>query len=141
MFQFNKKREQTLYLVVDHTGTTPNVEHDADSIHNKDRERGFFGSRYHFVITRSGELQTGRPLDLISPLTDVIDREAVMVVLVGGKNIEGEAEDNFTDAQRETLANLVASLKDTYPTLEVLGRREVRKQRTTGPALDLTPYR
>jgi N-acetyl-anhydromuramyl-L-alanine amidase AmpD len=61
--------------------------------------------------------------------------------LVGGKNIEGEAEDNFTEAQKEALKELITVSRISNPDLQVLGRKEIQKQRTTGPALDLTPYR
>ena len=97
--------------------------------------------RYHYVITREGEVQEGRTLDRVSPLTGVYDYESVTVCLVGGKNLEGEAEDNFTDAQKEALKQLITMSRKSHPNIQVLGRKEVRKQRTTGPALDLTNFR
>ena len=86
-------------------------------------------------------MQLGRTLDRVSPLTGVLDYQAVTVCLVGGKNIEGEAEDNFTEAQKEALKELITVSRISNPELQVLGRKEIQKQRTTGPALDLTPYR
>ena len=141
MYHKTKKRDETLYCIVDHTGTSPNIEIDAKNLDNRDRSKGFFGCRYHYVITRSGETQKGRDYDQVSPLTGVLDYYAMTVCLVGGKNIEGEAEDNFTEAQKEALKELITVSRISNPDLQVLGRKEIQKQRTTGPALDLTPYR
>jgi len=141
MYNNNKKRDETLYLIVDHSGTTPTIDIDVDNQDNRDRSKGFYGCRYHYVITREGEVQEGRTLDRVSPLTGIYDNESVTVCLVGGKNLEGEAEDNFTDAQKEALKQLITMSRKSNPNLQVLGRKEVRKQRTTGPALDLTPFR
>ena len=79
--------------------------------------------------------------DRVSPLTGVYDYLSIAVCLVGGKNIEGEPEDNFTDEQKAALKELITVSRKSYPELQVLGRKEVRRQRTTGPALDLTPFR
>lgn len=141
MYNNNKKREQTLYMIIDHTGTTPNIEIDAQNLDNRDRSKGYFGCRYHYVITRDGSVQTGRTLDRVSPLTGVYDYLSIAVCLVGGKNIEGEPEDNFTDEQKAALKELITVSRKSYPDLQILGRKEVRRQRTTGPALDLTPFR
>ena len=141
MYKNNKKRDETLYMIIDHSGTTPTIDIDVNNQDNRDRSKGFYGCRYHYVITRDGEVQEGRTLDRVSPLTGVLDHQSVTVCLVGGKNIEGEAEDNFTDAQKEALKQLITLSRNSNPNLQVLGRKEVRKQRTTGPALDLTLYR
>lgn len=141
MFNYNKKRENTLYLIIDHTGTSPNIELDATNIHNRDRAKGFYGNRYHYIITRSGEVQTGRPLDRISPLTGVLDQQAITVCLVGGKDLEGNPEDNFTDQQKQALRELITVSRNSHPNIEVLGRREVKRQRTSGPALNLDPFK
>lgn len=141
MFQHNKKRENTLYLIVDHTGTTSTINLDVTSINNSDRAKSFFGIRYHYVITRDGELQEGRTLDRVSPLTGVLDKDAVTLCLVGGKDLEGNPEDNFTVEQKQALRELITVLRSSHPDIEVLGRREVKRQRTSGPALDLDPFR
>jgi len=141
MYNNNKKRDETLYMIIDHSGTTPTIDIDATNQDNRDRAKGFYGCRYHYVITREGVVQLGRTLDRVSPLTGVLDYQAVTVCLVGGKNIEGEAEDNFTEAQKEALKELITVSRISNPELQVLGRKEIQKQRTTGPALDLTPYR
>lgn len=141
MFNYNKKRDNTLYLIIDHTGTSPNIDLDATNIHNRDRAKGFFGCRYHYVITRDGETQEGRTLDRVSPLTGVLDHNSITVCLVGGKDLEGNPEDNFTDQQKQALRELITVTRNLHPNIEVLGRREVKRQRTSGPALDLDLFR
>jgi N-acetylmuramoyl-L-alanine amidase len=141
MYNNNKKRTETLYMIIDHSGTTPTIDIDATNQDNRDRSKGFYGCRYHYVINRQGVVEEGRTLNRVSPLTGVLDYQSMTVCLVGGKNIEGEAEDNFTDAQKDALRELITVSRKSYPDLQILGRKEVRKQRTTGPALDLTSYR
>ena len=141
MYNNNKKRKETLYLVIDHTGTSPHNDIDAQELDNIDRAKSFYGCRYHYVIKRDGEVEEGRTLDRASPLTGVLEEESMTECLIGGKDLEGEPCDNFTDAQRLSLHILITNIRTTHPAIEVLGRREIKRQRTTGPALDLTPFR
>jgi N-acetyl-anhydromuramyl-L-alanine amidase AmpD len=60
---------------------------------------------------------------------------------VGGKDIEGTPEDNFTNQQKQALRELITLIRNSHPNIEVLGRREVKRQRTSGPALDLDLFR
>ena len=141
MFEHNKRRVQSSYMIIDHTATTDAVDMTFKDLDAQHRRRGFFGCLFHYIIRRDGVVEGGRPFDRISPLTNVLDETAITVVLVGGKDLDGEPVDNFTTEQREALHGLIHATKLTYPDIEVLGRREVRRQRTTGPALDLDPFR
>ncbi len=47
MFNNNKKRKETLYLVIDHTGTSPHNDIDAQELDNMDRAKSFYGGREH----------------------------------------------------------------------------------------------
>ena len=57
MYNNNKKRKETLYLVIDHTGTSPHNDIDAQELDNIDRAKSFYGCRYHYVIKRDGEVE------------------------------------------------------------------------------------
>ena len=141
MFEHNKRRVQTSYLIIDHTGTTDEVDLSFPEIDAQHRRRGFYGCLFHYIIRRDGVIEHGRTFDRISPLTNVLDETAITVVLVGGKDLDGEPVDNFTQEQREALRGLIDATKLSHPDIEVIGRREVRKQRTTGPAIDLEKFR
>lgn len=120
MFENTKKLDQPAkLLVIDQTFTAPNQQVPASLIEFKDRQAGYFGSRYHFIIQRDGLVEFGRPQDKQSPLSRVANAEALCVVLVGGKSPDGNPSRNFTEAQENALEGLVDLLRMKAPDLKV----------------------
>ncbi|PMH45964.1 hypothetical protein BCU68_09215 [Vibrio sp. 10N.286.49.B3] len=73
-------------------------------------ERHWRDIGYHFVITRSGEVQLGRPLNQTGAHVRGHNRANLGICLVGGVDEQLKAQDNFTTEQKEALWQLLTQL-------------------------------
>lgn len=135
------------YLAVHCSATPADGDFDASDIRRWHRERGFRDIGYHYVITRSGEVQKGRPDDMAGAHERKINRRSISICLVGGSPPTGSreyrrglGEDNFTPAQKTALAQLLLHLKEQHPDAEVIGHRDVQGVRKACPSFDVKPW-
>jgi N-acetylmuramoyl-L-alanine amidase len=90
------------------TATAPLRWRDID---RRDRKHGFRKCGYHWVISRDGLVERGRlnaEPSLHDSGTDV--QSAISICLIGGADANGAPQDNFTEAQRESLKKLVKEI-------------------------------
>ena len=86
--------------------------------------RGWRDIGYHYVIRRSGEVETGRPLEQIGAHVANYNSNSIGICLVGGISETGKAENNYEPKQWESLAALVARLKKQWPKAIIQGHRD-----------------
>jgi N-acetyl-anhydromuramyl-L-alanine amidase AmpD len=96
-----------------------------DEIDGWHRARGWNGVGYHAVVRRDGTIEFGRHFDEAGAHVKGQNYRSVGVCLVGGVNEDGNAEDNFSTEQMESLMAIVATLERAYPDAEVLGHRDL----------------
>lgn len=140
MFQSIINRDTTRYLILDQTYTNPNVLVPVSKIDFNDKRAGYFGCRFHYVIHRNGNLESGRPLEKQSPVSQVYNNSAICVALVGGRSHRGFPTDNFTPQQKETLADLVNVIRADHPDLEVLLKDDVISRKDRTMRFNVEPY-
>lgn len=135
------------YLAVHCSATPADRDIDVNDIRRWHRERGWRDIGYHYVITRDGEVQKGRPDDMVGAHEPKINRSSIAVCLVGGSPPIGSAEyrrgageDNFTPAQRAALADLLERLHTAHPNATVLGHRDVPGVRKACPSFDVKQW-
>ena len=85
------------------------------------RRQGWLAIGYHYVITRDGQLETGRDVTKQGAHVKNHNHESVGICLVGGVDENKEPENNFTDEQFNTLKQLLTGLSNAYPEAEVKG--------------------
>jgi len=117
------------YIVIHCTDTYASMDIGAKEIDQWHKTNGWAGIGYHFVIRRSGVIESGRPLDQsIFPGWQIKEgahvaghnSESVGVCLVGGK-----PDANYTAAQWGSLKTTVRFLKLCFSKAEVLGHRDL----------------
>ena len=140
-----RKRAKPLKIVIAQTGTTEQDEMTVVDIDYKDRRLGYFGCRYHYVITRDGDLQEGRPTDNTSSLYTPYDEHVISVCLVGGRDEGGELTDNFNSEQKQALREVIKKIRrdEGQPDLEIALLCNVAVSRSAhklGPMLDLSIF-
>jgi N-acetyl-anhydromuramyl-L-alanine amidase AmpD len=125
------------YLIVHCSATTPDMDVGRAEIERWHRERGFFAVGYHYVVRRDGTVEKGRPEDQPGAHAVGYNEKSIGVCLVGGvehfdknrnkrrEQDEFVARDNFTPAQKSSLATLLKDLKARYPQAAVLGHRDL----------------
>ena len=89
------------------------------------KNNGWKGIGYHAVIRRDGEVEFGRHFDDSGAHVKGHNFQSVGVCMVGGLDFDGNAEDNFTDAQFNSLDYVIGMLTRAYPDAEVLGHRDL----------------
>lgn len=130
------KRKSTDWLVVHCAATRPSQDIGAKEIFAWHRKNGFIAIGYHYVIRRDGTLETGRPDDVVGAHAVGANANSVGICMVGGVDDKLQPENNFTPAQFITLKSLLSTLKEKYPTAQVIGHRDVPGTKKACPSFD-----
>lgn len=102
----------------------------ADTIRQWHLDKGWSDIGYHYVITRSGDIQAGREESLIGAHARGVNANSVGVCLVGGvdANSKTRADCNFAHQQWAALKCLVHDLLQKYPNAKVAGHRDFARK-------------
>ena len=131
-------------FIIIHCADTPNDKYfDIEDIDRWHKEKGWSGCGYHFVITRDGKLQEGRPLDNdewlekdeIGAHAYGFNSKSVGICLIGGKDTDNNPSLDMTLVQDGTLFKLVARLLEQFPDVKVIPHSEVSEK--TCPNFDV----
>lgn len=79
---------------------------------------------YHYVIRRDGTVETGRPINLIGAHVAGHNTGSIGICLVGGVDMSGKPEANFTEDQWASLKRAVRIFKAEYPKATIHGHNE-----------------
>lgn len=120
-------RKNTKYIVVHSAATKADMDVDVREIDRWHRARGFLKIGYHYVIKRDGTLETGREESEVGAHCRGFNRISIGICIAGGIDDKGEAEDNFTHEQMETLRTLTFHLQASYPDAQIVGHRDIKK--------------
>jgi N-acetylmuramoyl-L-alanine amidase len=104
------------------------------------RQRGFLAIGYHFVIRRNGVIEKGRDETVIGAHVENHNATTIGICMVGGIDLMGKPEDNFTAAQYATLHSLLKELQARYPNTQVLGHRDFPKVAKACPSFDVRTW-
>lgn len=133
--------------IIIHCAATPNgrwnTAPDIDSWHD---DRGFerlpewrekFNPEYkaigyHFVIYTNGAIATGRHLDEIGAHAGGHNKYTIGVCLIG--------TDRYTIEQWQSLDDLIAKLRDRYPSAKIIGHRDLPDVHKTCPGFDVARW-
>lgn len=122
-------RKATDLIVVHCSATPPSQDIGRVEIDRMHRARGFLQIGYHFVIRRGGLVEYGRPQSTVGAHVEGHNATSVGVCMVGGVNAAGQAEDNFTPAQKTSLSALLTELRTHYPAARIVGHRDLSPDR------------
>lgn len=113
-------------IVVHCSATRPSLDVRAIDIDRWHRARGWRGIGYHYVITRGGAVEPGRPEFQVGAHTQGFNSRSVGVCLVGGVAEDGRTvESNYTRAQWISLATLLRDLRSRYLKARICGHRDL----------------
>lgn len=79
---------------------------------------------YHKIIRRSGKIENGRPLHEIGAHVQSHNTHSIGICMVGGMDVNGKDDCNFTFAQYAALKRLCVELLESYPAATLHGHRE-----------------
>lgn len=120
-----KERATTEALFVHCSATRPEQAVGVREIRQWHKEQGWLDIGYHFVIKRSGEIEEGRPMMAVGSHVKDHNHNSIGVCLVGGINVNGQPEANFTPQQMESLRVVLGNLKDQFPEASIRAHHDV----------------
>ncbi len=93
-----------------------------DRIHKK---KGWSKIGYHFVIKEDGTREVGRKESEIGAHAYGYNRNSIGICYIGGLDSNGNPKDTRTDAQENSIIELLEELRAKYPEAEILGHRDL----------------
>jgi N-acetylmuramoyl-L-alanine amidase len=130
----------TIKLIVVHCAATPpDMDIGADEIRKWHTDKGWSDIGYHYVIRRSGDVETGRPESVKGAHTYGYNTNSLGVCMVGGVDAKGKPDSNFTANQYAALERTLHSLTAKYPSAEVAGHRDFDNGKAC-PSFDVNAF-
>tara|TARA_R100001440_G_scaffold75307_1_gene102202 strand:- start:6451 stop:6921 length:471 start_codon:yes stop_codon:yes gene_type:complete len=122
------------------SATPPSMDVDADTIkkwHTAEppNGNGWSDIGYHFVIGRSGEIESGRALDKVGAHVKGDNKFSIGICYVGGVDDDGQPSNNMSRMQRAAIVRIVRSLRIVLNTpLELVGHNDDPKTNKACPS-------
>lgn len=113
------KPEDVEYIIVHCSKTTAKQGDGLYTVERKCRMRGALSSGYHYIISRDGKVENGRPLDIAGNHTLGFNGRSLGVCIVG---MPGKA----TYPQKKALADLLGILREQYPDARAVTHEELQ---------------
>ena len=144
----NTSRDFTEF-VVHWTESFKNQNLTAEDIHEWHLDKGYTGIGYHFIITRSGMLQRGRPLNLIGDHAPEFNHNqfSIGIAFVGGFNCSTLTKnpdrflssESFTQSQWTTFDMFCEAFYTVLPAGQAWGHNDISNL-NTDPGFDVPSY-
>lgn len=112
------------YIAIHCSATKEGKDYHATDIDKWHRERGFKKIGYHYVITLDGIIEQGRKLDEVGAHVQGYNSVSLGVCYIGGLDENGKPKDTRTEAQKQTLIDLLTILRGEYPDAIIQGHRD-----------------
>jgi len=114
-------------IVVHCSYTPPSMDIGAETIRDWHvDDNGWDDIGYHYVITRNGEIEPGRPVGIAGAHVRGHNDHTIGVCLIGGMTEDDdEPESNFTHWQWDALDVLLHQLEAKLGRLDVVGHRDL----------------
>ena len=123
-------------IIIHCSATEAGVDFKAKDIDKWHKAKGWNGIGYHFVIDLDGTVETGRPVEKQGAHCIGKNTTTIGICYIGGL-VNKKPTDTRTDAQRQALRNLVATLRHCYPTIvKVSGHNQYANKAC--PCFDVT---
>ena len=96
---------------------------------------------YHKVIRRDGTIEAGRHLNMAGAHVEGYNGQSIGICLVGGIKKDGTPENNFTEDQMQSLAQVILELRqDGYAHAIVQGHRDFPNVAKACPSFDVRAW-
>lgn len=118
-------------IVVHCTASREGQAQTVEQIRQEHLRRGFSDVGYHYIVYLDGSVHPGRNVDVVGAHVSGHNSYSIGVCYVGGlendpkkKYADLKAKDTRTDAQKQTLRQLLKDLRRLYPKARISGHRD-----------------
>jgi len=135
------------YIIIHCSATMEGKAFFAKDIDRWHKANGWKGIGYHFVINLDGEIETGRPLDAdewieaneVGAHAYGYNSRSIGICYIGGCDANMKPKDTRTPQQKESLIQLIKSLRQTHKSAKIIGHNEVEKNKAC-PSFDVQKW-
>ena len=113
-----------LWLIIHCSAVMPSQTSSIEQITEWHTAKGWNGCGYHYVIRRSGDIEVGRPENVVGAHCYNYNRNSIGVCYEGGLDAKGKPADTRTPEQKKAMLNLLTELKKKYPNAVIVGHNE-----------------
>ena len=112
-------------IIIHCTATREGDDISVDTIRRWHLNRGWSDCGYHYVIDIKGNINAGRPIELIGAHCRGENKYSIGIAYVGGVEADGKTpKDTRTKTQKDAIVRLVKKLKGCYPDVTIHGHNE-----------------
>ena len=116
-------------IIIHCTATREGDYISVDTIRRWHLARGWSDIGYHYVIDLKGNINAGRPIELMGSHTRGENKYSIGIAYVGGVEADGKTpKDTRTKAQKDAIIRLVKKLKGCYPDVTIHGHNDFSKK-------------
>jgi len=112
-------------IVIHCSGNRPDSGHGAKYLDRIHKKRGWSGIGYHFVVKEDGTREIGRPIGKIGAHVYGYNRNSIGICYIGGLDKNGKPKDTRTEAQENSILDLLEELRASFPNAKILGHRDL----------------
>lgn len=127
-------------IVIHCSATGPDMNIGAEQIDGWHKQKGWRGCGYHFVIRRDGSVEKGRDVRQMGAHARGFNTSSIAICYAGGVDNNGKPEDNRTEKQKQSMRQLVDTLKMVFSDAEVVGHRELPGVSKACPSFDVQEW-
>ncbi len=124
-------------IIIHCLDTYAHMDTDVATVTEWHKARGFDTIGYHYLIKRDGNVEKGRPDDVVGAHAKAYNANSIGVAMAGGKGEDDLPCVNYTASQWTALATLCANLKWTH-NCNIIGHNEVSDK--TCPNFDVQAW-
>ena len=126
--------------IIVHCSATPEGrDYTVQQIKQWHLKRGFRDIGYHFVIYRNGTIHAGRPLAQAGAHCSGHNAHSIGICYIGGVTADCKTpKDTRTEAQKNSLKNLICRLHQMFPAATLHGHCEFANKAC--PSFDVKEY-
>lgn len=111
-------------IIVHCSATKEGVDVSASTIDSWHKERGWRGIGYHYVIALDGKIEYGRNVNETGAHVKNHNRRSIGICYIGGLDAGMNPEDTRTEEQKESMLDLLKTLKRLHPVATIHGHNE-----------------
>ncbi len=111
-------------IIIHCSATREGEDISAATIDRWHRDRGWSGIGYHYIVSLNGNIEYGRPIDKQGAHVKNHNKGSIGICYIGGLDEHLDPKDTRTIEQKESLLDLIKTLKRLHPGATVHGHNE-----------------
>lgn len=120
-----KTRKRTDLILIHCSATKPDHDISIDDVRTWHVKKGWIDVGYHFLIKLNGDVEIGRPHDVVGSHCRGGNWKSIGICLVGGLDSEGNPSNAYNQEQLIALRALIKYLEGLYPDANIKGHYEL----------------